>query len=209
VLEKPPGGGRNGISALTFLDWQRQNTVFESLAAQTGGSMTLSGIEEPMLVRGSRVSASYFDVFQVQPALGRTFAPDEDQPGKEHVVVLSHRLWTSQFGSDKSLLGRSLILDGEPYTVIGVMPEGSAFDRNFNQMWRPLAFKPAERTRDYHWMGALGRLKPGVTIEQARAQMDAIGARISTDYPDSNKGWGVTIDPYADTIVDSQLRSSL
>ncbi|HMF60266.1 MAG TPA: ABC transporter permease [Vicinamibacterales bacterium] len=209
VLEKPPGGGRNGISALTFLDWQRQNSVFESLAAQTGGSMTLSAISEPMLVRGSRVSASYFDVFQVKPALGRTFAPDEDQPGKEHVVVLSHRLWASQFGSNKDLLGQSLILDGEPYTVIGVMPEASAFDRNFNQMWRPLAFKPAERTRDYHWMGALGRLKPGVTIEQARAQMDAIGARISTDYPDSNKGWGVTIDPYADTIVDAQLRSSL
>ena len=209
VLEKPPGGGRNGISALTFLDWQRQNTVFESLAAQTGGSMTLSGIEVPTLVRGSRVSASYFDVFQVTPVLGRTFAPDEDQPGKEHVVVLSHRLWTSQFGSDKGLLGHSLILDGEPYTVVGVMPEASAFDRNYSQMWQPLAFKPAERTRDYHWMGALGRLKPGVTIEQARAQMDAIGARISNDYPDSNKGWGVTIDPYADTIVDGQLRSSL
>jgi putative ABC transport system permease protein len=209
VLEKPPGGGRNGISTNTFLDWQHENTVFESLAASTGGSMTLSGIEEPTLVRGGRVSASYFDVFQVKPALGRTFAPDEDQPGKEHVVVLSHRLWVSQFGSDPGLVGRSLILDGEPFTVIGVMPEASAFDRDYSQMWRPLAFKPSERTRDYHWMGALGRLKPGVTIEQARAQMDAIGERISRDYPDSNKSWGVTIDPYADTVVNTQLRSSL
>jgi putative ABC transport system permease protein len=209
VLEKPPGGGRNGISALTFLDWQRENTVFESLAASTGGSMTLSGVEEPTLLRGGRVSASYFDVFQVKPALGRTFAPDEDQPGKEHVVVLSHKLWASQFGSDPGLVGRAVILDGEPYTVIGVMPEASAFDRDYSQMWRPLAFKPSERTRDYHWMGAVGRLKPGVTIDQARAQMDAIGERISRDYPDSNKGWGVGIDPFADTVVNTQLRSSL
>lgn len=209
VLEKPPGGGRNGISALTFLDWQHENTVFESLAAYTGGSVTLSGIEEPLLVRGSRVSASYFDVFGVAPALGRTFAADEDRPGKERVVVLSHRLWASQFGADAGIIGRTLTLDGAPYTVIGVMPEGGAFDRDYSQMWRPLAFTPRERTRDYHWMGSVGRLKPGVTIEQARAQMDAIGARISRDYPDSNKDWGVTIDPYADVIVDNQLRRSL
>src|SRR5207244_4948865 len=100
-------------------------------------------------------------------------------------------------------------LDGEPYTVIGVMPQGTAFDRGFAQMWRPLAFKPSERTRNFHWMTALGRLKPGVTIEQARAQMDAIGARIATDYPDSNKGWGVTVDRYADLIVGQQLKRSL
>jgi putative ABC transport system permease protein len=209
VWEKPPGGGRNVISALNFLDWKTGNSVFEPLVATTGSSMTLSGVEEPMLLRGARVSAGYFDIFQITPALGRTFAPDEDEPGKEHVVVLSHKLWTTTFGADAGIIGRSLTLDGEPYTVIGVMPQGTAFDRGFSQMWRPLAFKPSERTRNFHWMQALGRLKPGVTIEQARAQMDAIGARISTDYPDSNKGWGVTIERYADVLVGQQLRSSL
>jgi putative ABC transport system permease protein len=209
VLEKPPGGTRNVISTLNFLDWKSQNTVFESFAATTGGSVTLSGVEEPTLLRAGRISASYFDIFQIKAALGRTFAPDEDQPGKEHVVVLSHKLWATRFGADPGLVGRSLTLDGDPYTVIGVMPEASAFDRGFNEMWRPLAFKPAERTRNFHWMQALGRLKPGVTVEQARAQMDAIGARIARDYPDSNKNWGVTIDRYADIIVGSQLRSSL
>ena len=209
VWEKPPGGGRNVISALNFLDWKTGNSVFEPLVATTGWSMTLSGVEEPVLLRGARVSAGYFDIFQIKPALGRTFAPDEDEPGKEHVVVLSHKLWTTTFGADAGIIGRSITLDGEPYTVIGVMPQGTAFDRGFAQMWRPLAFKPSERTRNYHWLQALGRLKPGVTIEQARAQMDAIGARISTDYPDSNKGWGVTIERYADVLVGPQLRSSL
>ncbi len=209
VWEKPPGGLRNGISTMNFLDWKTGNSVFETMAASTGGSMTLSGVQEPVLLRSGRVSAGYFDIFQIKPALGRTFASDEDEPGKEHVVVLSHRLWTSTFGGDTSIIGRSLTLDGEPYTVIGVMPEGSAFDRGFNQMWRPLAFRPSERTRNFHWMQSLGRLKPGVTIEQARAQMDAIGARIATDYPDSNKGWGVTIDRYADLVVGQQLKSSL
>ena len=209
VWEKPPGGLRNGISTMNFLDWKTGNSVFETMAASTGGSMTLSGVQEPVLLRSGRVSAGYFDIFQIKPALGRTFASDEDEPGKEHVVVLSHRLWTSTFGGDTSIIGRSLTLDGEPYTVIGVMPEGSAFDRGFNQMWRPLAFRPSERTRNFHWMQSLGRLKPGVTIEQARAQMDAIGARIATDYPDSNKGWGVTIDRYADLVVGQQLKSAL
>jgi putative ABC transport system permease protein len=209
VWEKPPGGSRNVISALNYLDWKSQSTSFDALTATTGGSMTLSGVDEPVLLRSGRVAASYFDVFEVAPALGRTFAPDEDQPGHEHVVVLSHRLWASRFGADDALVGRTLTLDGEPYTVIGVMPQGSVFDRGFNDMWRPLAFKPAERTRNFHWLQVLGRLKPGVTFERARAEMDAIGARIAQDYPDSNKGWGVTLERYSDVVVAPQLRQSL
>jgi len=209
VMERPPGGGRNVISALNFLDWRSDNRVFASIAAATGGAMTLSGVGEPVLIRAGRVSASYFDVFKVAPAIGRVFQPGEDEAGRDHVVVLSHKLWTTQFGSDPAIVGRSLTLDGENYTVIGVMPPGSAFDRGFNQMWRPLAFKPAELTRNFHWLQAYARLAPGVTMDQARAQMDAIGARIARDYPDSNKGWGVSVDRYADLVVGPQLRSSL
>ncbi len=209
VLEKPPGGGRNGISTLNYLDWQKDNTVFEYMAAQTGGSVTLTGINEPVQLRGSRVSAHYFDIFGIKAVLGRTFAADEDQLGKEHVAVLSHALWDSQFGADPNVIGRTIILDSEPYTVIGVLPAGGAFDRSFAQIWRPLAFEPQNMTRNFHWFGALARLKPGVSLKQATAQMDAIGARIAKDYPDSNKGWGVTIDRFADTVVGSQLRQSL
>jgi putative ABC transport system permease protein len=209
VLEKPPGGGRNGISTLNYLDWQKDNTVFEYMAAQTGGSVTLTGTNEPVQLRGARVSPHYFDIFGIKSALGRTFAADEDQLGKQRVAVLSHALWDSQFGADPNVIGRSITLDGEPHTVVGVLPAGGAFDRAFAQIWRPLAFEPQNMTRNFHWFGAFGKLKRGVTLKQATAQMDAIGARIARDYPDSNKGWGVTIDPFADTVVGTQLRQSL
>jgi putative ABC transport system permease protein len=211
VLEKPPGDpeARNGISTLNFLDWQRQNSVFQYMAARTGGSVTLTGISHPLQLRGARMSAHGFDILGVHAVLGRTFAPDEDQPGKNRVAVLSHALWASQFGSDRSILGRVIQLDSEPYVVIGVLPEGSAFDRSYAQIFRPLAFEPQNMTRNFHWFGAMALLKPGIRVEQARAEMNAIGARIARDYPDSNKGWGVAVDPLADTIVGKQLRQSL
>jgi putative ABC transport system permease protein len=209
VLEKPPGGGRNGISTLNYLDWQRDNTVFEYMAAQTGGSVTLTGVNEPIQPRGARASQHYFDIFGIKAVLGRTFAANEDQLGQERVAVLSHALWESQFGADPKVIGRSITLDGAPYTVIGVLPAGGAFDRAFAQIWRPLAFEPQNMTRNFHWFGAYAKLKRGVTIKQATAQMDAIGARIAQDYPDSNKGWGVSIEPFADTVVGTQLRQSL
>ena len=211
VLEKPPGepDARNGISTLNFLDWQRQNTVFEYMAARTGGSVTLTGIANPIQFRGARMSARGFDIFGVRAVLGRTFAPDEDQPGKNRVAVLSNSLWRSQFGADRGIIGRAVQLDGEPHIIIGVLPEGGVFDRSFAQIYLPLAFEPQNMTRNFHWFGAMALLKPGVTIEKARAEMDAIGARIAREYPDSNKGWGVAIDPFAETIVGTQLRRSL
>jgi putative ABC transport system permease protein len=209
VLEKPPGGGRNGISTLNYLDWQKENKVFEFMAAQAGGSGTLTGGTEPVQLRGNRGSAHYFDIFGIKAAIGRTFAPDEDQAGKSHVAVLSHALWASQFGADPGVIGRTVLLNSEPHTVIGVLPAGSAFDRAYAQIWRPLTFEPANMTRNFHWFGAFAKLKPGVTLKQASAQMDAIGARIAQDYPDSNKGWGVGIDLFADTVVGTELRQSL
>ncbi|HVU25914.1 MAG TPA: ABC transporter permease [Opitutus sp.] len=209
VLEKRPDGGRNGISTLNYLDWARENTCFEFIAARNGGSVSLTGVAEPVLVPGARVSAHYFDIFGLKPALGRGFLEDEDQPGKDHVAVLSDTLWRTQFGADPGIVGRAIQLDGESYTVVGVLPRGSSFDRGYARLWRPLTFKPDNMTRNFHWFGALAKLKPGVTLDQARAQMDTIGQRIAKDYPDSNKGWSVAVDRLADTIVDGQLRQSL
>lgn len=210
LMEKPPGGGRNGISTLNYLDWARDNTVFEAIAAQTGGSVTLSGVDAPVRLRGSRVSAGFFNVFGVQAALGRTFAPNEDVYGQHHVVVLSHGLWQSQFGGDRSILDRTILLEGEPHTVIGVMPAGGAFDRgSYAQLWRPFAFAPENMTRNFHWFSAVARMKPGVTVEQARAQMESIGQRIALDYPDIKKGWSVVVDSYPETLVGGQLKRSL
>ena len=209
VLEKPPGFPRNGISTLNFLDWQKQNKVFDFMAAQTGRSMTLSGGSEPVLLHCGLVSAPYFDIFGIQAALGRTFLPEEDQPGKDHVVLLSYALWQNRFGGDRSILNHTIRLDNEPYQVVGILPPGSAFDRAFNQLWRPLAFEPSNMTRNFHWMGSFARLKKGVSLQQAQKAMDVIGARIARDYPDSNKGWGVVVERFSDVIVGPELRTAL
>jgi putative ABC transport system permease protein len=208
VWEKPPGGDRNGISTLNFLDWKNQNTVFTAMAAETGGGVTLTGLDVPVQLQGKRVSASYFEILGLKPALGRTFAPDEDQPGKDQVVILSHRIWESRFGADSNIIGKTLRLDNRPSTVIGVLPRGPT-DRGWNDIWTPLAFTPADMTRDFHWMMSWARLKPGVSLEKARAQMKSIAGRIERDYPKSNKGWSAAVDRFADRFVDDDLRRSL
>ena len=209
VWERPPGATRNVISAMNFLDWQNQNTVFSAMAASSSMPSTLSGAGGPVQVRGARVSASYFDIYGTRPASGRTFAAGEDTPGRDRVVVISHALWEEQYGSDPAIVGRAIVLDGLPHEVIGIMPADSPFDRGWARLWRPLAFTPGEQTRDYHWLTAVARLKPGVTFEQAQANMDAIGARIARDYPHSNKDWGVHLDRLPDVVVDDDLKQSL
>ncbi|MGH9694746.1 MAG: ABC transporter permease, partial [Bryobacteraceae bacterium] len=209
VWEKPPGYDRNGVSTMNFLDWKNQNSVFRAIAAETGGSVTLSGGQNPVQLRGSRVSAPYFDVFGIKPVLGRAFAPDEDQPGKDQVVVLSHRIWESRFGADPGVLGRKIALDNRPYTIIGILPANTSFDRRWQDIWTPLAFQPQDMTRNFHWMRVWARLKPGVSIGTAQQQMTGIGTRIAKAYPASNKGWNVKLDLFQDRVVSDQLRSSL
>ena len=152
-------------------------------------------------------------MFGAKPQLGRTFAPGEDQPGYNRVVVLSHRLWASRFGSDAAIIGRIIQLDNEPYTVIGVMPANSPFDRSFIELWLPIQLDK-RMNRSNHWLltltgGGVGVLKPGVTLERARAGMDAIAARLAREFPDTNKGWGVTLERYRDVVVRPELRRSL
>jgi len=210
MLERRPTGVTSWISTPAYLDWQANNTVFEQMAAQQAGLVTMTGSTDAVPLRVGRVTASYFDVFGVQASLGRTFADEESTPGKEHVVVLSDALWRRQFGSDPRIVGTTISLDAEPYTVIGVMPGDSAFDRGAAQIWQPLAFRPVQLNWDYRWLNAsFARLKPGVSLQQARAQMEAIGRRIAADNPASNRAWSVIVERYADSIVGPQLRTSL
>jgi putative ABC transport system permease protein len=210
ILERPPAGGTSWISTPDFLDWRERSTVFDELAAQQQGTVTLTAGAEPAPLRVLRVTAGYFDVFGARAALGRTFVAGEDVPGNERVVVLSHALWQARFGGAADVVGSAIELDQIPHTVIGVLPARGAFDRTGIEIWQPLAFQPANLVRNYRWLNAVyARLAPGVTLDEARAQMDAIGARLAGDYPDSNRGWGVAVDRYADAIVGARLRTSL
>ena len=159
------------------------------------GSATIGGADHPVYVDGALVSPSYFDVFGLHAALGRTFAPGDDQPGRDHVVVLSHRLWISAFGGDRRIVGSPIRLDGELYTVIGVMPAGANLHFYDTPIWRPLVLPLSTRTtRDLQMAEA--RLKAGVTVAQARAQMNTIADRLAAQYPDANKGYGVIVEPF-------------
>ncbi len=209
VLERVPTGGLNGISTLNYLDWTRQNTVFEYMAAEAGWRATWTGGDEPVSIRGALVSTHYFDIFGTRPALGRTFLPGDDQPGKDHVVLLSHVLWESRFGSDPTILGRRIRLNGEPYAVVGILPKGGPFDRAAAQIWKPLAFLAPNMTRDFRWLGASAKLKPGVTLERARGEMAVVGQRLAKAYPGSNKGWGVAVDRLADVLISPQLQTAI
>ena len=208
VLERLPNGGLNGVSTLNYLDWTAQNNVFEYIAAETAWRATLTG-GEPLVVRAARVSPHYFDIFGATTALGRTFLPNEDQPGKDRVALLSHVLWASRFGADPGLVGRNILLNGESYTVVGVLQNGSPFDRTTAQIWVPLAFQPANMTRDFRWLGASAKMKPGVALEKARAEMDLVARRIANTHPDSNKAWGIAVDRLADVLIGPQLRTAV
>ncbi len=208
LWERPPDGMRNSIAPANYLDWARQSQSFEAMAAVSGASMSYSGGGEPRALRAGVVSAPYFEVFGVKAAIGRTFARDEDQPGKGKVVVLTHRIWSTSFGADPAAVGRRILLDGEPHTVIGVLPGASEFDRNPRDIWVPLVFPPTV-ARDYHSYAAVARLKPGVTLEQAQAEMRQIAEGIARQYPAIKKGWGATVDRYLDRLVGPQIRLSL
>jgi putative ABC transport system permease protein len=225
IWERPPGGGRNGVSGANYLDWATQSQSFEAIAARSGATMSYTGIApaagstaagsaasgsaaEAQSLRAGVVSPPFFEVFGARAAAGRTFARGEDQPGKDKVTVLTHRAWTSLFGADASLLNRDILLNGERYTVIGILPGNSEFDRQQADIWVPLAF-PSNPARDYHYLGVVARLKRGVTIQQAQAEMSAIAGRIAELYPAQKKGWNATVDGYLERLISPRQRTLL
>lgn len=196
----PSRPGPRPVSRLNYVDWVAQSNVFEQIAAVSWGSATIGGADHPFWVDGVLVSPSYFDVFGLHAELGRTFAPGDDQPGRDHVVVLSHRLWRSQFGGDRRIVGSPIRRDGELYTVIGVMPAGAYLHFYDTPIWRPLVLPPQSSRASRDLQMAEARLKPGVSLAQAQAQMNTIANRLAGEYPDANKGYGVIVAPFPGAV---------
>jgi predicted permease len=182
------------VSPADFNEWKEQNSVFEGIAASRDVQYNLTGMGEPEFIVGYRFSADFFNVAGVQPLIGRTFTPEEDKPGSDRVVVLSHRLWMRLFNGDAGALGKSLTLSGNQYEIIGVMRPGFHHPSDAAELWTPLAI-PADlaNNRQRRFCRVLARLKPGVTIEQATTEMSALAARIAQDHPDTNANQGVKI----------------
>jgi len=199
--------GRNPASHGNFLDWKRDNHVFENMAAAESWSPNLSGVDKPEELAGLRVSPEMFPTLGVAPLLGRNFSAEEAQSGKDRVVVLSYPLWQQRFGGDRSVLGHTLQLNGEAYSVIGVMPNGfrfAPFWATRAQIWTPLEVD--EGNRGGFSLRIFARLKPDVSLEQARAEMATISSRLETQYPGTNKN--VTVTLLKDKVV-GDLRPAL
>jgi len=187
-----------------FLDWRKQATVFTGMSALVGQTYNLTGAGEPERLDGRRVSANIFDVLGVRPIIGRTFVAEEDKPGTK-VVLLNESLWKRRFGGDPSVIGRVITLNNEGYTVIGVMPHSvhlPASGKWRDQVWVPIAFPPEEAAnRGAHYLKVLARLKPNVTLNQARAEMETIAARLAQQYPEFNARRGTVVNPLHEEIV--------
>ncbi|HEV2853309.1 MAG TPA: ABC transporter permease [Thermoanaerobaculia bacterium] len=189
--------GRTRAAALDFLDWQKRSRSFEAMAGHVGTGFTLSGDGEPELVIGQLVSAELFDVLRVRPLLGRTFRRDENEAGRNQILLLSHGLWRRRYGGDPAVVGRTVLANGKPYTVVGVMPARFDYPGGRYQLWAPLPFRGTNSeglpiNRDSRYLQVVGRLKAGITPEQARAELAALGRSLSQEYPESNQG--TTID---------------
>jgi putative ABC transport system permease protein len=204
VMEYLPNFGVALISYPNFTDWRAQQKVFEYIGVHTWRNYNLTGRDEPQRLRCSHVSADLFSALRARAAIGRVFNNDEDKPGAPPVVVLSHNLWQSRFGADAGIIGQSITLDGRAYSVIGVMPANFTFPLHSSvDLWLPVG--PLSGSSDWqirgnHTVSGIGRLKPGVTLEQARAEMNAIAKRLGQQSAES-KDDRVKIEPLLDVTV--------
>ncbi|MFL6227276.1 MAG: ABC transporter permease [Pyrinomonadaceae bacterium] len=180
TIEKAdPEKGVPGITSVQYLAWREQNKAFEQLGAFSNDNINLTGGGEPERVSCALVSANFFPLFGVRPAQGRAFLPEEDAPGRDREVVISHSFWLRRYGGDPSLVGKSVTLNDASYTVVGIMPEGFCYPAGYD-IWMPLALNPAEEgARRMTLVEVVARLKPGVSLEGGRAELDVIGARLA------------------------------
>ncbi len=188
------GYTRGSVAPGNFNDWREQDQTFDQIVAINQSYFDITEGDQPERYAGYKVSAAFFDLFGVKPLLGRTFTPEEGQPGRNEVVVLKHSLWLNRFSADPEIVGKTISLNGKNFNCVGVMGPEFNFPFNGGEMWTPLVFDSKEQTnRSNHYLQVLGLLKPGVTIERATEDMNRIAQRAALDHPDTNSGKGVHI----------------
>jgi putative ABC transport system permease protein len=207
------GMSRFAVSPANYLDWLNQSRGFEQMAIYGGSNFNLTNQSQPETVMGAKVSSAFFSVLRVHPLLGRAFIPEEDQSGRDHVVLISQAFWQSHCGSNPNIVGQKIILDEQGYTVVGVMPAKFFFpapDTEWQpQVWTPLGWTAQDRaTRGNHNYLVIGRLKPEITLQQAQAEMNTISRGLEQQYPADDKGWGAVVVPLRDQLV-GEVRPAL
>lgn len=192
----------NVVSAGDYTDWKNQNRTFESLNAWSQDDFNMATADQPDKVRGREVTPGFYKMLGTSMYLGRDFLPAEGQPGSDHEVILTHKIW-KRLGSNPHVIGTTLKLNGAPYTVVGVLPAG-VYDRGQGDIVVPLAFTPEQLNHDFHWLLVMGRLKPGVTQQQAQEDMNAVTAHVAQVYPKSDKGWGAFVEPLRNDFMPKE-----
>ncbi len=207
------GSEHNVVSPGNYFDWKAQNTVFESMAAFRDSRSVLADGDRTEELGKQSMSAELLPMLGVVPVRGRLFTPEEDRAAvhSDSVLLISYRIWQSWFGADPNIIGRHVQINSTPRTIIGVMPPGFSFRNRTTDLWEPLGLNPAENYRKTQgrWMMAIARLKRGVTVAQAQAQMTAIAQRLATSYPEFDKNWTTTVEPLRDSLVREVRRSLL
>ncbi|MCM3871000.1 MAG: ABC transporter permease [Pyrinomonadaceae bacterium] len=204
------GFPRNTPAPANYADWKAQNQVFEDMATFDQRSFNLTGDGEPQKVQAYGVTANFFELLGIKPVLGRTILPEEDRPEANKVVMLSYRLWQGRYGGEQSVIGRELLLSGEKYTVVGVMPAGFQFMESYIGLWVPIAFTSETwAQRGSHYLTVLARMKPGVTLAHANADIQTIQQRIAHDYPDQAGRLGALVIPLRDQLAGDVRRPLL
>ena len=196
------------IKVRDYEEWRKQSQVFEQLAAYKWWTFTLTGSGEPEQIPGNWVTASFFSTLGVGPLLGRSFLPEEEQPGGPNVVILSYGLWQRRFGGDRNLLNQTITLDSKAFTVVGIMPAGFEFPLQAakRELWTPLIFQPAELQRGGNNLNVVGRLKPGFKLQQAQTELDALANRLESTQAPSNARFSVRVVSLAEEIAgDAKL----
>ena len=205
------GFPKNTPAPANYVDWKTQSKSFEDVAATAEWTFNLTGDGTPERVAAYGVTANFFPIFGVSPALGRGFTPDDDRPGAHKVAVISHELWQTRYGSDPQIVNRDIQLDGQKYTVVGVAPAGFQFFESDVRLWVPLALDAEQlASRGNHYLKVIARMKPGVTLNQAQADISAVMARIAKDHPDEtfNGKVGAFVMPLREQLT-GDVRSSL
>ncbi len=198
-----PGIERFSVSAANFVDWKAQSKSFDGMAMYSFNHADMTGGGKPDVVRLARVTDGFFAVFGMQPLVGRIFTVDEDRAGRGRAVILSYPFWKAQFGGDQNVIGRTVNFDGETYSIVGVAPANFRYPE-WAQMWEPMAWTDQEKAvRGEHHSVVVARLKRGVALKQAQAEMSAISGRLADQYPADDKGWGAIVIPlHADMVGD-------
>ena len=203
-----PGLDKFSVSPANYIDWKAQSTAFEQMAVYSDIGLSLSTSNDPLPLIGGVVSSDFFSVLRTNAMQGRTFTPDEEQPGHDKVVVIGHKLWQRAFGANPNIIGQTVTLNSRTFTVVGIMPAGFEFPREA-ELWVPLAWDDNDRkTRSIHDYLVIARLKQNVSLEQARAEMSTISSRLEQQYPEENTGWGAIVIPLREDIV-GDVRTAL